>query len=195
MSNRIDQFRAEARGNHHWRSSEVRHCAETIRRLGDADGYRNTVRQFHEVVAAWEPSLGSMACIVDCDLAVLHHNAGEARISADYFSAAKRISEGKEPGVTMARGDRSLTAPILSAAYRDVGDIDLALRFARRSSHKAERRASLVAALILGGRVSEADAELAKLDTPEERAELIGSSLLAQFRVGCSTQMIMSYRP
>ena len=97
--------------------------------------------------------------------------------------------------MTMARGDRSLTAPILSAAYRDVGDIDLALRFARRSSHKAERRASLVAALILGGRVSEADAELAKLDTPEERAELIGSSLLAQFRVGCSTQMIMSYRP
>jgi hypothetical protein len=112
LNDHIDQFRAETKGCHHRCSGAVRHCAETIRRLGDADGYRNAVRQFREVVAAvvaasglgWEASRGPIACIVDCDLAVLYANAGEAQVSADYFSAAKRIFEGKEPGVSTARG-------------------------------------------------------------------------------------------
>jgi len=190
LNNRIEQFRTETK-NHHWCSSEVRHCAETIRQLGDVDGYRKAIRQFREVVAAWAPSRASMACTVNCNLAVLFAKAGEAQISADYFDAAKRIFEGKEPGVSLVRGDRSLMAPVLSAAYRDVGDIDLALRFARRSSQTDERRMSLVFALIAGNRVSAAEAELAKLDSPEERALLIGDWLLDEFRIGTS-QLILS---
>jgi hypothetical protein len=201
LKNRIDQFRAETRGRHHWRSGEVRHCAETIRQFGDADGYRNAIRQFREVVAevvaasglGWQTCRGPIACIVNCDLAVLHANAGEAQISADYFSAARRLFEGQEPGVTMARGDRSMMAPILSAAYRDVGEIDLALRIARRSSHKGERSASLISALILGGRDADAEVELAKFDKPQDRAYRIGHTLLSKFRVGASTQIIMSH--
>ena len=64
---------------------------------------------------------------------------------------------------------------------------------ARRISHSGYRRMSLVSALILGGRVADAEVELAKLESPEERADMIGSSLLTEFRVGCSTQMIMSH--
>ncbi len=191
LNNRIEQFHAETR-NHHKCSSDVRLCAETIHRLGDADGYRKAVRQFREVVAAWTPSSALMACMVNCDLAVLCAKAGEDQISADCFDAAKRIFEGKEPGVSLVRGDRSLMAPILSAAQRHVGDIDLALRFARRSSHAGERRMSLVFALIAGGRVSAAEAELAKLDSPEERAPLIGDWLLDEFRIGTSSQLILS---
>ena len=93
--------------------------------------------------------------------------------------------------MSLVRGDRSLMAPVLSAAYRDVGDIDLALRFARRSSQTDERRMSLVFALIAGNRVSAAEAELAKLDSPEERALLIGDWLLDEFRIGTS-QLILS---
>lgn len=73
-------------------------------------------------------------------------------------------------------------ASILSAAHRDVGDIDLAVRFARRTSHAGDRRAHLVSALIVGGRVSAAEAELARLDSPEERAYLISYTLLAEFK-------------
>jgi hypothetical protein len=189
INNRIEQFRAETK-NHHWHSSEVRLCAETICRLGDADGYRNTVRQYREVVAAWAPSMASMACMVNCDLAVMCAKAGETQISGDYFDAAKRVFDGKEPGLSLVRGDRSLLAPVLSAAHRHLGHIDLALRFARRSSHTGERRMSLLFALMAGGRVPDAEAELAKLDSPEERAPLIGDSLLDGFRIGSSSRLI-----
>jgi len=185
LTHRFDQFRAET-SNHHFCSTGVRSCAETIRRLGDTDGYRNAVRQFREVVTAWTPCCDWIACAVNCDLAVLHAKAGDARISADHFSAAKRLFDGKEPGVSSVRGSRSLMASILSAACRDVGDTDLALRFARRISRTADHRTLFICALVAGGRLSAAEAELAKLDSPEKRAELIGYSLLRV--VGCDRE-------
>jgi hypothetical protein len=180
LTNRIDRFRAET--ENHFCSSDVRCCAEAIRRLADADGYRNAVRQFHKIVAAWTPSHDWIACVVNCDLAVLYAKAGEAQISSEYLSAAKRLYEGKDPGVSSHRGSRSLMASILSAAHRDIGDIDLAIRFARRTSHSGDRRTHLISALIVGGHVSAAEVELARLDSPEERACLISYSLLAEFK-------------
>jgi hypothetical protein len=178
----VDVFRTETR-NHHFCSRAVRDCAQTIRRLGDADGYRYAIEQFREAVAAWVPRSDWIACAVNCDLAVLYAMGGEAQISSDYTSAARRLFDGKVPGVPAERGGRSLMASILSAAYRDVGEFDLALRFARRISHADDRRLHLVSAQIVGGHASAAEIELAKLDSPEERASLIAFSLLAGLTV------------
>ena len=190
LTNRIEQFRT-APDNHHWHSSAVRHAAETIRRLGDAEGYRAAIEQFRDVVAPWKPSHDWMACGVHCDLAVMYGNAQEARISAEHLATAKRLLEGKEPGVPTARGSRSLMAPILSAAYRDLGETDLALRFAKRCTHAGDRQGSIVRALILGGRVPDALAELAKLDEPRDRAVWIADALMSDFRVGSSSAVIL----
>jgi hypothetical protein len=48
-----------------------------------------------------------------------------------------------------------------------------------------------VYALILGGRVPDAEAELAKLDEPRDRAVWIGDALLSEFRVGSSSAVIL----
>ncbi|MCI0360495.1 MAG: hypothetical protein L0211_18615 [Planctomycetaceae bacterium] len=190
LTNRIERFRI-APDNHHWHSSAVRHAAETIRRLGDADGYAAAIRHFRDVVLAWNPNWDSFACAAHCDLAVLYGNAQEARISAEHLDAAKRLFDGKEPGVPTARGNRSLMATILSDAYRYLGETDLALRFAKRSTHKDDRQACIVHALILGGRVAEAEVELAKLDEPRDRAVKIGYVLLSEFRVSSSSEVIL----
>jgi hypothetical protein len=187
---KIDQFRA-ATDNHHWASSSVRHVAETIRRLGDADGYRSAVAQFRDVAAAWTPTRDWTACKVNCDLAVLYANAGEAAIAAAHFGVAKRLFEGKEQGVPTARGGKSLMAAILSAAYRDVGETDLALRYAKKTSHSGDRQMHVVSALILGGRLEAAEGELATLETPADRAGLIADSLMAEFTAGSSAAVLL----
>ncbi|HVJ80302.1 MAG TPA: hypothetical protein VNC50_04455, partial [Planctomycetia bacterium] len=186
----IDQFRT-ATDNHHWASSAVRHVAETIRRLGDADGYRGAIEKFREVAAAWTPTRDWTACKVNCDLAVLFANAGEVASAAAHFDAAKRLFEGKEPGVPAARGGKSLMAAILSAAYRDVDETDLALRFAKKTSHSGDRRLHVVSALILGGRRESAEGELATLETPADRAGLIADSLMAEFTAGSSAAVLL----
>ncbi len=113
------------------------------------------------------------------------------RISAEHLDTAKRLFAGKEPGVPTARGNRSLMATIPSAAYRDLGETDLALRYAKRSSHAVDRQGHIVRALILGGRVPDAEAELAKLDEPKDRAAWIGAALLSEFSVGSSSAVIL----
>jgi hypothetical protein len=193
LTDRIRRFEAATK-DHHFCSTELRHCAETLRRLGDADGYRNARRQYHEVVAMWTPSRDWIACYVHCDLAVLYAKAAETDISAEHFSAAKRLFDGKVPGVPTARGSRSLMASILSAGHRDVDDTDLAVRFARRSSDARDRQLHLVSALIVGGRVSDAEAELARLGSPDDRADLIGYSLLTWCKVGSLPVIIVPDR-
>jgi hypothetical protein len=190
LANRIERFRT-APDNHHWHSSAVRHAAETIRRLGDADGYRTAIGQFRDVVLAWKPNWDTFACAAHCDLAVLYGQAQEAKISAEHLDAAKRLFDGKELGVPSERGNKSLMATILSAAYRYLGETDLALRFAKRSTHKGDRQACIVPALILGGRVAEAEAELAKLGEPKDRAFSLGGALLSEFRVSSASAVIL----
>jgi hypothetical protein len=190
LTNRIEHFR-NAPHNHHWHSSAVRHAAETIRRLGDVEGYKAAIEQFRDVVAAWKPSEDWLASVAHCDLAVLYGNAREPKISAEHLDAAKRLFDGKEPGVPTKRGNRPLMATVLSAAYRNLGETDLALRFAKRTSHSGDRRGHIMYALILGGRLPDAEAELAKLDEPRDRAVTIGDALLSEFNVGCSSGVIL----
>jgi hypothetical protein len=167
---------------HNWHSQTVRHCAEMILWLGDAEGYRNAVRQLREIVEASSVRQDWIACSVSCDLAVLYAKAAESQMSADHLSKARRLYEGKEPGVQTERGNRALMASSLSGAYRDIGEIDLALRFGRRAPAD-DRSMHLVSSLIVGGRAAAAEAELAKLDSPWERASLIERSLTADFRI------------
>ena len=176
LNGRLEQFRGET-SNHHWASSAVRYCALTIRRMGDDDGYRTAIGQFREAAAASSPVHDSFACAVMCDLAVLFGIAGETAISAEYLATAQRLYDGKEPNVRTERGSRSLMASILSPAHRDLGSIDLAVRFAKKITSAGERRLHLVSALIHGGRAADAEAELGKLDAPADRAGLILSSL------------------
>jgi hypothetical protein len=130
LTARTEAFRAE-RSNHHWRSWELRSCAGTLGRLGDEAGYRKAIRQFREVVAAWTPTHDSFACAVNCDLAVLFDKAGETQLASDHLNTAKRLFDGREPSAKPERGSRSRMASILSAAYCDLGDVDLALRYAK----------------------------------------------------------------
>lgn len=194
LAERIEQFRNEPH-NQHWRSSAVRHVAETIRRLGDTDGYRTAIRLFHDVVRAWKPSQDWMACVAHCDLAVLYGNAQEAGMSTEHLNTAKRLFKGKEPGLPTMRGNRSLMLAILSSAYRDLGETDLALRFAKRMTRVSDRQEHILYALILGGLVPEAEAELAKLDEPKNRAISIGNVLLSEFHVGSSAEFILCRAP
>ena len=162
-----------------------------ILRLGDADGYENTLRQFRTAADASMVSPDWIACYVHCDLAVLYHKAAENDISAEHFSAAKRLFDGKMPGVPTERGSRSLMASLLSAGHRDVGNIDLALRFARRISSARDRQLHLVSALIVGGRLSAAEAELTRLGSSTDRADLISYSLLTWCKVASSPVIIV----
>lgn len=176
LTSRIREFCAESNNNHH-RSKAVRNCAEMIGRLGDIEGYKKIVHQYDEAVAAWKPRHDWITCAVYCDLAVLHNRVGNAEISGRYFSTAKNLFDGKNPELPPTRGSRPLMASILSAAHRDVGDTELALRFARRISSVSERQLHFVSALIAGGRIAEAEAELAKLDSPDKRVMLITHSI------------------
>jgi hypothetical protein len=194
LLDRIRRFDTATK-DHHFCSSELRHCAETLRRLGDADGYRNALRQFHEVVAASTPDCDWIACSVYCDLAVLYAKTPETDISAEHLIAAKGLFDGKVPGVPTTRGSRSLMASLLSAGHRDVGNIDLAVRFARRISHASDRQLHLVSALIVGGRRAAAEAELARLGSPDDRADLIGYSLLTWCKVASLPVIIVPNRP
>lgn len=174
--------------SHSW---NLRSCAETLHRLGDDAGYRSAIRQFREAAAAWTPTHDTFACGVYGDLAVLSSKADEVQLAAEYLSTAMRLYEGREPDVSSARGSRSMIASILSAAYRDIGDVDLALRFARKISDKRGRQTHLVSALILGRRVSAAELELAKLDSAEERAGLIHYSLTTEYPYGFSPSLLV----
>jgi hypothetical protein len=181
LASRINQFSSKT-DNHHHASTAVRDCTELIRGLGDVERYKKAVRQFHEAVVTWKPSHDWIACAVKCDLAVLHQRSGNAQISSDYLTTAKRLFDGKEPAVPTTRGSRSLMASILSSAHRDVGNIELALRYARRISSAPERQLLLTSALIAGGSNADAEAEMVKLDSPERRMMLIGNSLQISLR-------------
>jgi hypothetical protein len=65
------------------------------------------------------------------------------------------------------------------------------VRFARRSSHARDRQLHLVSALIVGGRISAAEVELARLNSPDDRAELVAYSLLTWCKVGSSTVIMV----
>lgn len=176
LTNRIREFCAESNNNHH-RSKTVRNCAEIIWRLGDIEGYEKIVHQYDEAVAAWKPRHDWVTCAVYCDLAVLHNRTGDAQISGQYFNTAKDLFDGKNPELPPTRGSCPLIASILSAAHRDVGNTELALRFARRISSVSERQLHFISALIAGERTAEAEAELAKLDSPDKRVMLITHSI------------------
>jgi len=79
--------------------------------------------------------------------------------------------------LTSVRGDRSLMASTLSDAWRDAGDFDRAVRFARRVTVQADRRSLLIAAYIQAGRDADADAELSKVASAETRTGVIQFAL------------------
>jgi hypothetical protein len=65
----------------------------------------------------------------------------------------------------------------------------------KRISHTRDRQTHFVSTLILGGRVSAAEVELAKLDSAEERANLIGHSLMREFKYGFFSPLMLVPRP
>jgi hypothetical protein len=176
LAHRLTRFKLE-RLNHHWASEQVRFCAEAQRRLGDVGGYRDALRRLDEVVTRWAPAIDSLACHVFCDLAVMHHRAGDPARCASWFDHAERLATEPPTGVSSQRGSKSLMASILSGAYLDVRDTDRALRFARRVSARVDRRMHMVFALILAGQDDDAEKELSKAESPESRAGLIRSAL------------------
>jgi hypothetical protein len=168
--------------NHQFRSQDMRRCTEVQRRIGDTAGFLDSVRRFHDAVAAWTPACDWIACAVVCDLAVLHVRAGEVKLADYYFTEANQLAKGLRNGTQSVRGSKSLMASILSSAYHDVGETNLAVRFARKISASADRRTLLVSALIAGGRDADAEAELAKVAQPETRADLLIYSLRRMLR-------------
>jgi hypothetical protein len=176
LNRQFDAFRREG-ADHRRAAADARECAQCLRRLGDSDGYRDAVERFEQVVDVWTPERDWTACSVACDLAVLWSLAGDADRAAERLAYAVRVFGGEVRGLGSIRGSRSLMASTLSDAFRDVGDPDRAVRFARRVSARADRRALLVSALIAAGRDADASAELAKVSSGEARTGIIQFAL------------------